>query len=91
MAARIDQLVMTMQNLRAEVARLEASRAEFARSADEWRTRAETYRVSLQAITKLPVGVIEQWSEIDATSWVEPCPRCGEAHDIAAAALQVRS
>ena len=54
----------------------------------EAQAERDALRAALDAVTKLPVGVCDMFDELDATSWVEPCSRCGEAHDIARAALE---
>ena len=47
---RVDLLADAVHILRAENERLEASRAEFARSADDWRERAIAARAALEQI-----------------------------------------
>lgn len=77
--ARIEQNKVIANVIRGYQRQLAEARAELARK-----------DAALVKIAEMPAGGCVTFDETPAKSWIELCDRCGEAHDIARAALEAK-
>ena len=88
--ARIELITKATLKLQAEIERLMLTHATYrdvARASTlESIQTISRYRAALDAITRLPVGRCYICDDYEALP--DPCARCGEARDIARAALE---